>query len=250
MQSNQRSKSLEKHLAQEHNQSPLAEYLKEIVYGGNDGIVTTFAVVAGFTGAQSSNSDLMQMSFLTVLLFGLANLFADGLSMGLGNYLSVRAEQDVFTAAETKERHEITNNPESEAEETIDILVHKGFSQQDAEKLTEIYKSNPDYWVDWMMHHELEMPNPASINPLYTGLATFLAFIFFGAIPLIPYLLFPTDAHTTFTASCIATFSALVLLGLVKWKVINQKLVRSVTESVLIGGTSAVVAYIVGIFFR
>jgi len=70
----------------------IAKYLKEIVYGGVDGIVTTFAVVAGFTGASSSGL-LLDKGYLVVLLFGFANLFADATSMGLGNFLSVRTDQ-------------------------------------------------------------------------------------------------------------------------------------------------------------
>lgn len=70
------------------------KYLREIVYGGNDGIVTTFAVVAGFAGAQRDPTS-SAIPIFSVLLFGLANLFADGLSMGLGSFLSLRAQQDV-----------------------------------------------------------------------------------------------------------------------------------------------------------
>ena len=70
--------------------------IKEIVYGGNDGIVTTFAVIAGFTGAYSSTNTTLNLSMLSVLLFGLANLFADGAAMGLGSFLSLRAEKSVY----------------------------------------------------------------------------------------------------------------------------------------------------------
>jgi vacuolar iron transporter family protein len=93
---------LEKHRKEEHSSSPFSTYLKEIVYGGNDGIVTTFAVVAGFAGAQS-DTNVATYSFLTVLLFGIANLFADGASMGLGNFLSLRSEQDLYKKEKAKE---------------------------------------------------------------------------------------------------------------------------------------------------
>ena len=79
---------------EEHKVSIFQSYLKEIVYGGNDGIVTTFAIVAGFAGAQLSAAS--PMGYVTVLLFGFANLFADGLSMGLGNFLSIRSEKDSY----------------------------------------------------------------------------------------------------------------------------------------------------------
>ncbi len=84
---------LSTHLAHEHKIGKVQEFLRQIVFGGNDGIVTTFAVVAGFTGAKSGS--LAEFSIMTVLLFGLANLFADGSAMGLGNFLSIRAQKEV-----------------------------------------------------------------------------------------------------------------------------------------------------------
>src|SRR3990167_9994643 len=107
-------------------QSTFSHYLKEIIYGGNDGIITTFAVVAGFSGA-SINDNFLNLSFLTVLLFGLANLFADGLSMGLGNLLSVKAEQDVYRANLEKENIAILDDKNSQFDETTNILQNKGF---------------------------------------------------------------------------------------------------------------------------
>lgn len=239
--------NLKQHLAQEHKMSPLQTYLKEIVYGGNDGIVTTFAVVAGFAGAQSGN--VASYSVVTVLLFGLANLFADGASMGLGNFLSLRSEQDLYKTNEAKEHHEVIHNPQAEKAETIHILQEKGFTQKDAETLTGIYATNKTYWVEWMMLHELSMQNPKGDNPYYTGLATFLSFVLFGFIPLIPYI-FLGQTPQTFLLSCIATLSALVLLGLLRYRITAEGIVRSVAEIVAIGGTAASIAYLVGTFFR
>ena len=238
---------LKAHLEKEHTISPFQTYLKEIVYGGNDGIVTTFAVVAGFSGAQIG-AGLPTYSFLTVLLFGTANLFADGVSMGLGNFLSLRSEKDLYKKESAKELYEIRHNPEQEAEETIEILQNKGFSKTDAATLTEIYSKNERYWLSFMMNYELEIPNPEGENPYLTGLATFTAFIIFGSIPLIPYLFFQ-DLNQAFFNSVLATISALILLGILRWRITKESVVRSILEIVLIGGLSAVIAYIVGTFF-
>lgn len=238
---------IQKHLKEEHNISPFQTYLKEIVYGGNDGIVTTFAVVAGFTGAQLGN--IGGPGFVTVLLFGLANLFADGLSMGLGNVLSLRADQDVYRSEEAKERYEVKNHPESEIAETIALLQQKGFTKKQASDLTTIYATNEDYWIDFMMKYELEMEDPRKTNPLFTGLATFIAFIIFGFIPLIPYLL-TTQADLAFQQACFATLIALILLGLLRWKVTKENAIRSIIEIVTIGSLAALAAYFVGTFFK
>lgn len=239
--------SLSEHLQQEHRMNPFQAYLKEIVYGGNDGIVTTFAVVAGFTGAASSS--VMPYSFLTVLLFGFANLLGDGASMGLGNFLSLRSEQDVYKSHETKELSEIRNNPRAEQEETIAILQENGFTSQQAEKITDIYKTNETYWLSFMMNHELQLPNPKGEKPIYTGIATFTAFIVFGIIPILPYVLLQKITGV-FVYSLVATFGALLLLGVLRWKVTTESIFRSVGEILLIGSISSAIAFAVGIFFR
>lgn len=238
--------NLEKHLATEHKMAPAATYLKEIVYGGNDGIVTTFAIVAGFAGAQVNPAS--QLPVLTVLLFGFANLFADGVSMALGNFMSTRAEKDVYENAKRKERAEILDHPELEKAESKEILIRKGFTPQQATDLVKIYSTNPEYWTDFMMNQELELPNPEAENPFLMSAATFFAFIIFGFIPLIPYVFFRETA--TFNMSIGATVAALVLLGLIRWKVGQQGIVRSVGEVLFLGSVAAATAYVVGTLFK
>lgn len=236
------------HLKTEHKQSVFSEYLREIVYGGNDGIVTTFAVVAGFAGAQSGSQVIIPTSFLTVLLFGFANLFADGASMSLGNFLSIRSAQDVYQIEKEKELAEIRKSREMEKAETIHILKSKGFSLEDAIKITNIFSKNEKYWVEFMMNDELKMPNPENDNPFFTALATFFAFTFFGFIPLLPYILFKNSLNI-FSYSVAFTFLALFLLGVLRFKVTKENIARSIGEIVFVGGISAAIAYFVGTFF-
>jgi len=246
----ERELELQEHLKKEHAFSPFASYLKEIVYGGVDGIITTFAVVAGFSGASMGNDTTLQLSSMVVLLFGLANLFADGVSMGLGNFLSIRSDQSFYKSIRKKEEHETIRNGDVEAEETITILMEKGFSENDARQLTLIYRKNPKYWIDFMMDNELKMSDPRGDHPVYSGIATFLAFILFGVIPLIPFMLmeaFPQEM--IFVVSTMGTFVALMLLGIFKAKIVGGNFVRSVLEIVLIGEAAAIVAFIVGSLF-
>ncbi len=235
------------HLAKEHKRTAFSQYLREIVYGGNDGIVTTFAVVAGFAGAQQ-DPVASAVPVISVLLFGLANLFADGLSMGLGSFLSLRADQEVYRNEKAKEHHEILHEPEEEYRETVTILRNKGFTEKDAVTLATIYRSNPSYWTEFMMKDELEMTNPEGEKPLLVAIATFIAFTTFGVIPLIPYMLH--QGEYVFRFSVIATATALFLLGLLRANVTQRKPFRSIAETLTVGGVSALVAYLVGTFFR
>ncbi len=234
----------------EKTHSAFADYFKEIIYGGIDGIVTTFAVVAGFAGAAMSGDVAVQMSFLIVLLFGLANLFADAASMGLGNFLSVRSEKDLYNAKREIEVKVLEAQPEIEVEKTVRIMQEKGFSAEQAVTMADIYKTNQDYWTDFIMQHDKEMSDPRGENEVFTGLATFISFMIFGAIPLLPFM-FQSEGNpqTAFIISSAGTLLALIALGLLKWRVIGTKFIPSLTEVVLVGGTAAVLAYFVGTFF-
>ena len=238
--------SLAEHKDTEHHISKLAEFLKQIVYGGNDGIVTTFAVVAGFAGFGSG--EVAQIGAMAVLLFGIANLLADATAMGLGEFLSARSAQDVFRATREKELREIKTNPDMEFAETIEILEERGISRNDAEQLGTIFLRNPEFMADFMMTYEIGLPDPSEDSPAMNGLATFTAFLIFGVVPLIPYFIFAPTPET-FKLSVIATGLALVTLGLLRWRVTDETVTRCVGETVLVGGTCAVIAYAVGLAF-
>ncbi len=234
------------HKSSEHKIGKIQEFMKQIIYGGNDGIVTTFAIVAGFAGAGMEGT--AQIGAVAVLLFGIANLLADATAMGLGEFLSGRSEQDVYKATRDKELYEIHNNIEMERAEMYEILADHGMDEEDAKQLTKVFERNPEFMADFMMQYEIGMSDPTGDSPALNGLATFIAFIIFGAVPLIPYFLMdPTK--TTFYLSVFATFAALVALGLLRWKVTNETVYRCVGETLLVGGICAVVAFGVGLLF-
>jgi len=99
--------------APEKHQTGRGQYIKSFVYGGLDGIVTTFAVVAGVAGANLSAS--------VVLILGVANLIADGISMAFGDFLSTKAENEYMSAERARETWETRNYPEGEKREMVDV---------------------------------------------------------------------------------------------------------------------------------
>lgn len=229
--------------------SPITVYLREIVYGGSDGIITTFAVVAGFSGAQIDPAT-SSLPILSVLLFGFANLFADATSMGLGNFLSVRADQDVYHQEQSIIHKKLSDNPDAYLSLTTDVLHKKGFTPEEAQKISSIYAGNKNYWADFMTRNLMHMTDSRNENALLTSLATFSAFIVFGAVPLIPYMILNIPVHFQFAYSILGAGTALVLLGVLRWKVTKRSLVMSIVETLIIGGASALVAYGVGYMFQ
>ena len=190
------------------------EFLKQIIYGGNDGIVTTFAIVAGFAGASAEG--VLQIGGLAVLVFGLANLFADAVSMGLGEFLSLRSQHDLYRKRRESELREIAENPDHERMELFEILRQRG------------------------------VPPPEDDSPALSGLFTFLAFVVFGAVPLLPYFVMEPTPQA-FWWSVATTFGALSALGLLRWNATGEPIARSVGETILVGAVCAVVAYGVGL---
>ena len=238
------------HIQKEGDQSTISSYFTEIVYGGIDGIITTFAIVAGFSGAALSNETTTQLSFLIVLLFGLANLFADGVSMGLGNFLSVRSDKSLFEKRRAKEQEALRTHKEIKKDHTKVILMSKGFNAEDAETLASIYEQNESYWTDFVMQHERLLSDPSEDNPLYTGFATFAAFVVFGFIPLLPFILFAkADPQSVFVLSSFFGLIALVLLGILKWRITGANFFSAVLEVVLIGTVAGGIAFFVGSLF-
>jgi VIT1/CCC1 family predicted Fe2+/Mn2+ transporter len=222
------------------------QYLREIVYGGSDGIVTTFAVVAGFTGANATGSDMMGLTMGAVVLFGFANLFSDAMSMGLGDYMSIRSQEDLYNTTYQKELKHLEHSIEAFGERIKEKLVEKGFNSDDANKIMQLFHKNPEFGIEWLMQEYHGIPDPGETNPIFSALATLVSFTFFGFIPLIPFIFGVIDPTKAFIFSITGVITALFLLGLLRWKVVGYGLVRALGETLLLGGVSAAIAFIIG----
>ncbi len=159
--------------------SPSRSYLRDTVYGAIDGAVTTFAIVAGVAGAGLSPS--------IIVALGLANVLADGFSMAAGNYSGTKAELDNFKRIHKVEERHIRDYPEGERLELRAILANKGLSGQVLEDATDAIASDKASWIKMMMVDEYGM-SPVALHPLRAALATFLAFLVAGMVPLVPFL--------------------------------------------------------------
>jgi VIT1/CCC1 family predicted Fe2+/Mn2+ transporter len=216
------------------------QYIVELVYGGMDGSVTTFAVVAGATGAHLDSS--------VVIILGLANLVADGFSMSVGSYLSVKSQKQQYEKEKKNEYWEIENMRESEVQEIRDIFKAKGFDGELLERVVEKITENNDHWVDIMMKHELEMV-PETRGSIAIGSATFVSFIIVGFIPLFIYVLDYIYELTVnlFLISSTLTFLAFIVIGLLKSYITKTNRLIGIVETLLLGTAAATLAYFVGV---
>ncbi len=211
------------------------------VLGGVDGIVTTFAVVAGSAGGELSES--------VVVILGLANLFADGFSMAVSNYLSTRSRQEEVHEAVKDEHAQIDQYPEGERREVREIFRRKGFSGPTLDRIVETISRDRDTWVDTMLVEELALQK-VKVRPIRSALATFGAFFIFGAIPLVPFVLHVLPARSLFPVSAVLATAAFLSIGMLKGVVLNRPLLRSGFETFAVGGVAAILAYSVGVLMR
>ena len=215
------------------------KYLPEVVYGSIDGIVTTFAVVAGSVGAD--------LTINIILILGMSNLLADGLSMSIGSYLSRKAEQDNYKKHLGIEAWEIENMPDTERQEVIDIYKAKGFNGHELEVVVNRITSNKQVWLDTMMKDELGL-TPEKKSPYRSGLSTFLAFVVAGGIPLVAYVFSYSGelGVNPFFLSIGFTLLAFIFIGYIKTYVTKIGLLRSILETLILGTTAATAAYLLG----
>jgi len=217
---------------------PQHNYLRDWIYGGIDGSVTTFAVVAGVVGAQ--------LSPVVIVIMGLANLMADGFSMAASNFLGTKSEHDDVKRLEAIERRHIEVAPDGEREEVRQIFAAKGFEGADLERVVELITSDPDRWVQTMITEEYGLPlQPRSA--WRAAVTTFSAFALCGLVPLIPFLI---GLGNAFTVSVILTGAVFFTIGSVKSRWSTIAWWRSGISTLVVGGIAAGLAYAVGVLLK
>jgi vacuolar iron transporter family protein len=213
-----------------------SNYLRDCIYGGIDGAVTTFAIVAGVVGANLSPS--------VVLILGFANLVADGFAMAAGNYSGTKADRDDYDRVLGVERRHIAVEPEGEREEIRQIFAGKGFAGDNLDRVVEVITSDPALWVTTMATEEYGL-SPTLRSPLLAATSTFTAFIVCGCVPLASYL------YTGGLIACVAATGATFFgVGAVKslWSAAGW--LRSGMETFVIGMAAAALAFVVGYGLR
>jgi len=221
-----------------------SKLLKAAVYGANDGIITTFAVVAGVAGAGLSPS--------IVLILGFANLIADGISMGIGDYLGERSENRFKQYQYEIEKWEVKNIPDEEEKELVEFFTKRQVLPADAVKMSLVIKKYPHVWSELGFFDEMGSSPVEERNEWKTGLITFCSFLIAGALPLLPYVLEAVQvvqfADQKFIASMVSTAWTLFIVGSLRTFVTKGTWWKNGFEMLMIGAIAAVAAYLTGAF--
>jgi vacuolar iron transporter family protein len=214
---------------------PRVSYIRDWVYGGIDGTVTTFAVVAGVVGADLSTKAL--------LILGAANLFADGFSMAAANFSGTKAEIEEYEVVRRMEERHVEFAPDGEREEVRQIFRAKGFEGEALESAVNVITDKRERWIETMMTEEHGLP-PISRSPGRAALTTFLAFLACGSIPLVPFVL---GIPATVEASTLMTGLTFFSIGSMRSRWSPAPWWRAGLETFAIGIAAAAMAYAVGL---
>jgi vacuolar iron transporter family protein len=195
------------HMKEQHPHK--GDWLREIVFGLNDGLVTTLVFIMAVS----------EVAPARLLLVVLGEVLAGGISMALGGFLAARTTEQILDKRIATERYEVEHEPEEERAELSDIYRNKGFSGPLLRRVVDHLTANQDRWHRAMVHDELGVVEDTHINPWLEGARVGLSFVIGGLIPTIPVIL--SLPHVQWWAYGLTALTALVL-GAIKSRYTTQ----------------------------
>ena len=229
--------------AEKQKQLDKGEYLADFVYGANDGIITTFAVVTGAIGASMPPG--------VVIILGIANLLADGFSMGASSFLSTLSERNFHKSIRLEQDYDIENTPDIAREEVRTILATWEVPKEILEKLTQVFTRTKRTWRNFIMKHAFDIPEEGNDKPFQHGLATFIAFIIAGFFPILPYVFAIGTEQERFLLSLLLTAVTLFVVGAGQSLLTNKKWWAKLGgQMLLVGGIAAGISYSLGFLVK
>jgi VIT1/CCC1 family predicted Fe2+/Mn2+ transporter len=225
------------HVAEERRSAALLGDIRELIFGAQDGLVSTVAVVSAVAGASGDR--------FAVLVAGLATALGGVFSMAAGEYLSSKSQREIFEAQIAGERNEVETRPgESEAELAY-MFEEDGLPPDKAAHVAGVVAEHPDVLLRTMVEKELALHvDEHAGSPLQGALVMGLAFGFGALVPILPYLLLPIQTATW--VAVIATGAVLFGIGLAKSRWTRRNALRSGLEILLIGAAAGIIGYFFG----
>jgi len=215
--------------------TPQGKLIREVVFGVNDGLITTLGFVAGVSGS------LLERNL--ILVAGLAEMFAGTVSMAIGAYVSTKSQNEFFQREIDRERREIEEEPEREKSEIRDIYREKGFTEGEVEMLVNRITQDKENWLRFMLKEELGLIQESFDNPVRIGGTMGLSFFVGAVIPLLPFIVTVRDP---LKFSILIGVVALFALGAGKTRLTKKNWMRSGVEIMLLGGFAAGAGFLLG----
>ena len=210
--------------------------LREVVFGAQDGLLSTVALVTGVAVAVENQT--------TVLVAGLAAALPGMLSMATGAFLGSRAEQDVQRAEITREAQELENNPAEELAELVVLYQREGKTYQEARHLADEIAQDKELWLRTLVEKELGISPDETSSPVKDALTMGIAFILAAIIPIFPH--FFLEGGAAISISIAAALTGLFILGVGKGRLVQRSPLLQGLEILTIGAISAGIGFGLG----
>jgi len=210
--------------------------IKDVIIGMSDGLTVPFALTAGLS--------LILSSTKIITMSGLAEIVAGSVSMGLGGFLSSRAQYDYFNAMLENEYAEIDSVPDEERDEVKKIFTDLGVSDDLGDKVTEEITRDRGNWTNLMMRMELGLERPDKKSSARSGLTIASAYAVGGMIPLLPYMACDT-VTAAFWWSCALTLAVLTVFGYFKSVFTKQNVVTGTLQTVMLSAIAVIAVYVI-----
>ncbi|MEH0827632.1 MULTISPECIES: VIT1/CCC1 transporter family protein [unclassified Micromonospora] len=221
-------------LREAHHADVSGGWLRPAVFGAMDGLVTNIALIAGVGGGGVSPR--------SIVLTGAAGLVAGAISMGLGEYTSVRSANEQVAAEVAKERRELERHPEAEARELADAWVARGLPRDLATQVAEAVRRNPEEALRVHVREELGVDPDEQPSPWSAAISSFLCFSVGALVPLLTYLLGFTSLWLALGVGGVGLFVAGALVA----RFTNRPWWTSGLRQLLLGAAAAGATYLVG----
>ncbi|GGJ77041.1 membrane protein [Pilimelia anulata] len=218
----------------DHHADVSGGWLRAATFGAMDGLVTNIALIAGVGGGG--------VPAHTIVLTGAAGLVAGAISMGLGEFTSVRAQNEQIAAEVAKERRELERFPDAEAAEIADVWTARGLPAELARAVADVLKRNPDEALRVHVREELGVDADDHPSPWTAAVSSFLCFSVGALIPLLPYLLGWASLVAALAVGGVGLFAA----GVVVARFTGRSWWRGGLRQLALGGVAALATYGIG----
>jgi VIT1/CCC1 family predicted Fe2+/Mn2+ transporter len=228
---------IREHLAEERAKASLLGEIREAIFGAQDGLISTLAVVSTVAGAQSER--------FPILIAGIASGLAGVFSMAAGEYMSSKSQREIFEAQQAGERQEVADRPgEAEAEMAF-MFAEDGLAPDEASEVARILARRPEVLLKTMVEKELGLTGEhAEGSPSQGALIMGVAFGLGAVVPVVPYAVLDLGVATY--ASLGATAAVLFAIGAAKSRWTRRGWLRSGAEILALGAVAGIAGYFFG----
>jgi VIT1/CCC1 family predicted Fe2+/Mn2+ transporter len=220
--------------------SAVRTYVRDLILGFNDGLVSVYAIVAGVAGAGLATGQ--------IAIAGVAAATAGALSMGLGEYISTKSQAEYYANEADREREHIKKYPKLEREELLEMLEKKQYPAALIPPLADHIMSNEDRVVDFMMREEFGVGEESERSPFVAMGLVMVAFVVGAILPLVPFFFVTVSTAGLWWATGLA-LAGLFAAGAVKAITSGLKQWKSGAEMMALGALAAAITYGVGTLF-